>query len=371
MWGSASSRGRRAPAVGGVILVALVLSQLGGGPVATAGETTSLRPNFVVVMTDDQPPGMMKALPSVERLIGNRGATFTNAFASYPLCCPSRATFLTGQYAHNHGTHGNTPQSGGGYPALNDKGSTLASWLDAAGYETAFAGKWLNGLRTPKVGAAGVGPMGGPGRRRRREPLLVLRLRHLPARRKAAALRDRADRLPDRRPGSRLHAAADRRAGGDAGAVLPLARRPPPARRPRPRRRRRPALLDRRARQPRLEAERDPAAALRAPLRPRRGPEAAVVRRARRQRQARGDREVGAAQPHRPRDHRGSTTAAASPRCSPSTTRCARSSASSSRRASSRTRCSSSRATTARSAASTGSRRARTAPTTRRCGCRS
>ena len=138
------------------VAVALGLALLvNSGKEARAGETTSLRPNFVVVMTDDQPPGMMKALPSVERLIGNRGATFTNAFVSYPLCCPSRATFLTGQYAHNHGTHGNTPQSGGGYPALNDKGSTLASWLQAAGYETAFAGKWLNGLRTPKAAPPG------------------------------------------------------------------------------------------------------------------------------------------------------------------------------------------------------------------------
>ncbi len=116
---------------------------------------TPIQPNIVVVMTDDQPPGMMRALPSVERLIADRGATFTNAFASYPLCCPSRATFLTGQYAHNHGTLGNGPASGGGYPALREPRRNLAAWLQAAGYETTFAGKWLNGLRTPRAAPPG------------------------------------------------------------------------------------------------------------------------------------------------------------------------------------------------------------------------
>ncbi len=109
------------------------------------------RPNFIVVMTDDQSPGMMRAMPSVKRLIGDRGASFTNSFVSYPLCCPARATMLTGQYAHNHGVKGNNALSGGGYKALEDKPATIAAWLQAAGYETAFVGKWLNGLRTPRV----------------------------------------------------------------------------------------------------------------------------------------------------------------------------------------------------------------------------
>ncbi len=101
-------------------------------------------------MSDDQAPQMMRALPSVEREIGRRGATFANAFASYPLCCPARATFLTGQYAHNHGVLGNNRPSGGGYQALIDKRRTLASWLQADGYVTGFAGKYLNGVRTPR-----------------------------------------------------------------------------------------------------------------------------------------------------------------------------------------------------------------------------
>jgi N-acetylglucosamine-6-sulfatase len=100
-------------------------------------------------MADDLGPGMMRALPRTRRLLGERGATFANAFASYPLCCPARATLLTGQYAHNHGAKGNNARSGGGYRALLDPGRNLAAWLQASGYETAFAGKWLNGFRTP------------------------------------------------------------------------------------------------------------------------------------------------------------------------------------------------------------------------------
>ena len=106
-------------------------------------------PNVVVIMSDDQAPQMMRALPTVRREIGRRGTTFANAFATYPLCCPARATLLTGQYAHNHGVLGNNRPSGGGYHALIDKRRTLAAWFQANGYATGFAGKFLNGVRTP------------------------------------------------------------------------------------------------------------------------------------------------------------------------------------------------------------------------------
>lgn len=141
------------------VLAALVLSAalvLGtSSRDAQAGPAAGSPPNVIVVMTDDQGPRMMRALPSVERLIGEAGTTFENAFATYPLCCPSRATLLTGQLAHNHGTLGNGPRSGGGYSALSARKRNLAAWLAAGGYATHFVGKWLNGLRTPRQAPPG------------------------------------------------------------------------------------------------------------------------------------------------------------------------------------------------------------------------
>ncbi|HEX2127689.1 MAG TPA: sulfatase-like hydrolase/transferase, partial [Solirubrobacterales bacterium] len=140
--------------IGGV-LAGLAVLAIGGSGSSSAQVISADRPNVIVVMTDDQGPGMMKALPSVTQQIGGAGVTFEQAIATYPLCCPSRASFLTGQYAHNHGTLGNGPRSGGGYQALAEPRRNLASWLQASGYETAFVGKWLNGLRTPRVAPPG------------------------------------------------------------------------------------------------------------------------------------------------------------------------------------------------------------------------
>src|SRR5687768_4802689 len=64
------------------------------------------QPNVVVVMTDDQTTKDLRFMPKVKRL-AQEGTEFRNAFASYPLCCPSRATFLTGQHAHNTGVMDN------------------------------------------------------------------------------------------------------------------------------------------------------------------------------------------------------------------------------------------------------------------------
>ena len=58
--------------------------------------------------------------------------TFTRSFVSYPVCCPSRATFLTGQYAHNNDVHCLYPWCGGGYGRLNQR-SYLPVWLSARG----------------------------------------------------------------------------------------------------------------------------------------------------------------------------------------------------------------------------------------------
>jgi N-acetylglucosamine-6-sulfatase len=121
-----------------ILLAAAVAALLGTG----AGPAHA-RPNFVVVMTDDQTYRDMAAMPNTRRLIGGAGATFTRAYVSYPLCCPSRATFLTGRYAHNHGVRSTTPPFGG-VEAL-DATRALPVWLSGAGYDTSHIGKYLNG----------------------------------------------------------------------------------------------------------------------------------------------------------------------------------------------------------------------------------
>jgi arylsulfatase A-like enzyme len=86
----------------------------------------------------------MRAMPRVKRLIGRAGATFDNSFSTSPLCCPARASILTGQYPHNHGVLTNGVTAGGGFPAFDDD-RALPVWLKRSGYATGFVGKYLNG----------------------------------------------------------------------------------------------------------------------------------------------------------------------------------------------------------------------------------
>ncbi|HEV2844511.1 MAG TPA: sulfatase [Thermoanaerobaculia bacterium] len=104
------------------------------------------RSNILVIMTDDQRLDDQRVLARTRALLAARGTTFDNSFVSYALCCPSRATFLTGQYPHNHGVLANSGPNGG-YSRL-DSSNTVAVWLQEAGYYTAHVGKYLNGYGT-------------------------------------------------------------------------------------------------------------------------------------------------------------------------------------------------------------------------------
>lgn len=117
---------------------------LGAWSVTRSGEprAASTAPNVVLILTDDQRWDTLAAMPTVQRELAGRGVAFANAFVVNPLCCPSRASTLTGGYSHSTGVYLNTGPRG--LPALRDE-STLATWLDDAGYETAFVGKYLNG----------------------------------------------------------------------------------------------------------------------------------------------------------------------------------------------------------------------------------
>src|SRR3954454_21713264 len=109
----------------------------------TAAAAKDGRPNILVVMTDDQSAADVAKMPNVKRLLARQGASFVDAVDSFPLCCPSRATFITGQYAHNHGVGGNFYPYG--WYGMKGRRNTLPVWLHKAGYHTALVGKWLNG----------------------------------------------------------------------------------------------------------------------------------------------------------------------------------------------------------------------------------
>ena len=85
------------------------------GAASPGKSQATTRPNVIVFETDDQTVESMRVMPNVKSLIADQGVTFDNSFVSYSLCCPSRATFLTGQYAHNHGVMGNAAPNGGYY----------------------------------------------------------------------------------------------------------------------------------------------------------------------------------------------------------------------------------------------------------------
>lgn len=124
---------------------ALLMLPIGGTSAQDTGpEPPASGPNVVIIMTDDQRYDDMAALPITRRLIGSAGVTFTHSYASYPVCCPARATLFTGQYAHNHEVRCLYPECGGGYGKLN-QGNYLPVWLEQAGYATAHVGKFLNG----------------------------------------------------------------------------------------------------------------------------------------------------------------------------------------------------------------------------------
>ncbi len=121
---------------------------LGGGLAVGAGERAAAgiaaRPNVVLITTDDQTADSLRVMKRTRELVGDRGASFERYFASFPLCCPARATWITGQYPHNHGVIDNQPASGGGYENLREPERVLPAWLDAAGYDTMLAGKWIH-----------------------------------------------------------------------------------------------------------------------------------------------------------------------------------------------------------------------------------
>ena len=130
------------------------------GDHATDASATRRQPDIVVVMADDLDEG---TLQDVERrgymphlaALREAGTSFESSFVTLSLCCPSRASFLTGRYPHNTGVLSNVMPEGS-VEAFDDR-DTLATWLTAAGYHTSHVGKYLN--RYGRHGTEGVGAL--------------------------------------------------------------------------------------------------------------------------------------------------------------------------------------------------------------------
>jgi arylsulfatase A-like enzyme len=134
-------RSLAAAAVG--LCLAALLAAAATASARPAGAGKDGKPNILVVMTDDMAQTDLQFMPSVRRKLAQKGTRFTSAIDAFPLCCPARATFITGQYSHNHGVVGNFAPFG--WYGMKNRGNTLPVWLDDAGYRTAAIGKWLNG----------------------------------------------------------------------------------------------------------------------------------------------------------------------------------------------------------------------------------
>lgn len=138
MKGSRTQRSLGACALALACLAAL--ARLPGPAHASRSGEKERRPNVLIIITDDQRlgGGSMAVMRETRRRIGGRGVEFTSAYASDPLCCPARATIMSGKYSHNHGVVDNF--TAGEF----DIDKSIQAALGKAGYTRSIFGKYLN-----------------------------------------------------------------------------------------------------------------------------------------------------------------------------------------------------------------------------------
>ena len=111
------------------------------------------RPNIILILADDldERLGTIQYMPNLKKHLADQGVTVKDFLVTTPMCCPSRVNILRGQYTHNHQVYNNSAPDGGFAKlyATGEEESTLAVWLQAAGYRTALIGKYLNAYPDP------------------------------------------------------------------------------------------------------------------------------------------------------------------------------------------------------------------------------
>jgi arylsulfatase A-like enzyme len=117
---------------------------------AGAQTTPAVKPNIVVLLTDDQESRSMRVMKITAKKLKRNGVTLKHYYDNFPLCCPARTTIFTGEYAHNHHVLSNVPPDGG-YGVFNELhgDNYLPLWLQDAGYQTSYIGKFENGYAEP------------------------------------------------------------------------------------------------------------------------------------------------------------------------------------------------------------------------------
>jgi N-acetylglucosamine-6-sulfatase len=125
-----------------------------------SAQTARGRPNIVFILTDDLAWNLVRYMPHVLGM-ERRGEMFSNYYVTDSLCCPSRASILTGRFPHDTHVTSNSPPYGG-FQVFHSRGEeryTFATALQRRGYETALMGKYLNGYQ-PEGNEGGVTPGG-------------------------------------------------------------------------------------------------------------------------------------------------------------------------------------------------------------------
>jgi hypothetical protein len=130
------------------------------------------RPNILFILTDDMKARELQYMPNTQSLLADQGVKFTEAYVTRSLCCPSRASTLRGQYAHNHEVWVNVPPLGG-FWKFYDQGletSTIATWLDdpdnfddGVDYDTVLCASTATMIPPPTCRRAGMSGMPGRG----------------------------------------------------------------------------------------------------------------------------------------------------------------------------------------------------------------